>query len=315
LTVDLGRDRRQATDVGRHARLELVFARRDGRTVLADAYAEPPFRVGRCFPEGDGLHMILASSAPGIFDGDSFEQVMRIERGAHVRLTSQSALQIHPSAAAAAHDACSAQLSSSRHESAGHCAFLSSYHVADSATLHCHWDPLIPFANARFSQRIDVRLSESARLYWSDAFMCGRAFAALGRTLGVRPPRGSGDAGVGTGEHWAFASFAHEFLVTRGETLEYLERYRLVPEEGRVTHPWVGGDACYFGTTLVSGATIDALDVERLQAGLAARPGLRAATDAVTPKLLIVRAMCRSGVSFHEARELIGSRFARSSFP
>ena len=40
-------DRRDAGEVGRHARLELVFAVRGGRTVLAHAYAEPPFRVGR----------------------------------------------------------------------------------------------------------------------------------------------------------------------------------------------------------------------------------------------------------------------------
>ena len=260
--------------------------------------------------------MILASSSPGIFAGDSFEQVIRIERGAHVRLTSQSALQIHPSAAG---DSCCARLSSSHHASADRSAFLSSYRVADAATLHCNWDPLIPFANARFSQRIDVRLAESAHLYWSDAFMCGRAFAprqargfgGANNVCGARQPRGSDDASTGTGEQWAFASFAHEFLVTRGETLEYLERYRLVPEEGRVTHPWVGGDACYFGTTLVSGTMIDAGEVERLRAGLSARPGLRAATDAVTAKLLIVRAMCRSGVSFREARELIESRFAR----
>jgi len=264
--------------------------------------------------------MILASSAPGIFAGDSFEQVIRLERGARVRLTSQSALQIHPSAA---RDSSTARLSYSRHALADHAALLSSYHVADAATLHCHWDPLIPFANARFRQRIDVRLAESAHLYWSDAFMCGRAFAPRqvqdvrvpSSALGALPACGSVDAHVGTGEQWAFASFAHEFLVMRGETLEYLERYRLVPEERRVAHPWVGGDACYFGTTLVSGSPIDAGDVERLRAGLSAMPGLHAATDALAARLLIVRAMCRSGVSFHDGRELIGSRFAKSSFP
>ena len=35
------------TVVGRHARLELVFARSAARTRLAHAYAEPPLRVGR----------------------------------------------------------------------------------------------------------------------------------------------------------------------------------------------------------------------------------------------------------------------------
>ena len=43
-------DRRGRPTVGRHARLELVFSMRRGRTVLAHAYAEPPFRVGRVLP-------------------------------------------------------------------------------------------------------------------------------------------------------------------------------------------------------------------------------------------------------------------------
>ena len=49
------RDERSLSVVGRHARLELAFGYRNGRTVLAEAYAEPPFRVGRCFAEGEGV--------------------------------------------------------------------------------------------------------------------------------------------------------------------------------------------------------------------------------------------------------------------
>src|SRR5216684_1595331 len=88
-------DDRRASEVGRRARLELRFVEQRGRTVLADAYAEPPFRVGRTFQEGAGLHMIMASSAPGVFGGDSLDQVVHVEEGATVRLTSQSAMQVH----------------------------------------------------------------------------------------------------------------------------------------------------------------------------------------------------------------------------
>ena len=196
--------------------------------------------------------------------------------------------------------------------------------------LHCHWDPLIPFANARFRQRIDVRLAESARLYGSDAFMCGRALAPRQQTsawfraaaddqvqavrdarstLGALPACGSVDANAGT-EQWAFASLAHEFLVTRGETLEYLERYRLVPEEGRVAHRWVGGDACYFGTTLMSRSTVDAAKVERLHEDLAGIDGVRAAADAIERELFVARLMSRTGPPFHDARKHLCCRLA-----
>jgi urease accessory protein UreH len=60
------RDERVPSVVGRHARLDLAFLYRNGRTILGHAYAEPPYRVGRWFAEGDGLHMILTSSASGV---------------------------------------------------------------------------------------------------------------------------------------------------------------------------------------------------------------------------------------------------------
>ena len=178
--------------VGRHARLDLTFLYRHGRTVLAEAYAEPPFRVGRWFAQGDDLHMILTSSAPGAFGHDHLRQIVRVGRGAHVRLTSQSALQVHPSP-----DGATTHLHSS-------------YDVADGAHLHCHWRPLIPFAGARLEQRIEVKIAGGGYLYWSDALMSGRH---------------------AHGERWTFASLAHEIAVSRDGSLEYLERYRVQPNK------------------------------------------------------------------------------------
>ena len=61
------RDIRSACDVGRRARLELVFECRRGRTVLAHAYAEPPYRVGRSFDLDGALYVIVVCAGPGIF--------------------------------------------------------------------------------------------------------------------------------------------------------------------------------------------------------------------------------------------------------
>ena len=41
-------DVRATHEVGRKARLELVFGCKSGKTVLTHGYAEPPLRVGRC---------------------------------------------------------------------------------------------------------------------------------------------------------------------------------------------------------------------------------------------------------------------------
>lgn len=260
------RDERSLSVVGRHARLELTFRYRNGRTVLAGAYAEPPFRVGRCFAEGDGVHIVLASSAPGAFGHDRLQQIVRIGCGARVRLTSQSAMQVHPSPdGAAAH-------------------LQSSYHVEDGAHLHCEWHPLIPFAGARIDQRIAVKIGGSGDLYWSDALMSGRQ---------------------ARGERWRFASLAHEFAVSREGSLEYLERYRIQPHEVDAARPWAAGDASYLGTILMTGRPVEPDVVERLHIELERLTGVRAAADRLDNRLLVVRLLGVSGPSFHAARRWI----------
>jgi urease accessory protein len=244
-----------------------VFAWRSGRTILADAYAEPPFRVGPAFSEGPDVHMILASSAPGIFGGDDFEQHIRVERGARVRLTSQSALQVHPAAG-------------------GGARLHSTYEVEEGAALHCQWDPLIPFAEAHLVQQTEIRLADDASLYWSDGFMSGRE---------------------GRGERWRFAALAHELRILRAGRLEYLERYRLTSAEDAPARPWIAGDACYFGTVVAAGKRADPVACARLQSDLAALNDLRAGVDALDERLLLVRLTAGAGVPFHEARALIRS--------
>jgi urease accessory protein len=265
------RDERPLSLVGRHARLELAFLYRNGRTVLAEAYAEPPFRVGGWFAAGEGLHMILASSAPGAFGNDRLQQSVRIGRGARVRLTSQSAMQVHPSP-----DGATAHLHSS-------------YHVEDGGHLHCDWHPLIPFAEARIHQRIDINIAAGASLYWSDALMSGRQ---------------------ARGEQWKFASLAHQLAVSRDGALEYLERYRIHPKEVNVARPWAAGDASYLGTILMTGLPMEPGIAERLHIELGLFAGLRAAADLLDDRVLLVRLLSAVGPTFHDARRWVGDRAA-----
>ena len=263
-------DSRAPAAVGRHARLELVFEARRGRTVLAHSYAEPPFRVGRTFQIDDAAYVILVCTGAGIFAGDSLRQSIRVASGARVVLASQSALQAHPSSAASAalihHD----------------------YIVEDDAELQCQWDPLIPFAGARIDQRFDLRIAESSRLYWSDAVMAGR---------------------VSRGEAWRFESLAHELRVRIGASLAYLERYTLAPANRLIEQPWMAGRARYLATAIVhhDAATSDA--AEALQRGAYPQepdaPGRLAVdlgVDLIHPKTIVGRILAADGVPFAAAR-------------
>src|SRR5579862_951744 len=82
-------DARVPAAIGRVARLELRFERRRGRTVLAHSYAEPPFRSGGVFDLDGAAYVILVTSGPGIFAGDSLQVSIHVGPGATVTLTSQ----------------------------------------------------------------------------------------------------------------------------------------------------------------------------------------------------------------------------------
>ena len=260
-------DVRLACEVGRRARAELTFAVCDRRTVLAQAYAEPPFRVAPGFVEGDGLHVILTSSAPGIFGGDALTQTVTVARGARVRLSSQSAMQVHPS----------------REDAVA--TFACRYLVESGSHLSCGWDAAIPFPGARFEERIQIDLDPGATLVWSDAVMSGRA---------------------ARGERWQFLALAHELRLTRGGSLVYLERYRIDPGEGGLERRWVASDACYFGTVLMVGPEATRATAERLHHGLAERRDVRASADLLEGEVLLVRLTAASGPAFHEARQFCG---------
>jgi urease accessory protein len=271
-------DHRPASAIGRDARLELAFERRHGRTILAHSYAEPPFRVGRAFQIEDAAYLILVSTGPGVFAGDTLRQSIRVGRGARVVLVSQAALQAHPGAAASP-----ARL---HHD----------YTVEDDAELQCQWDPLIPFAGARIEQRFDLAIAESSRLYWSDAVTAGRA---------------------SRGEVWRFDSLAHELRLRVGGSLEYLERYTLAPASRAVDHRWKAGRARYFATAIVhhdaatSGAAEMLQDVEprgRCPTSEPERLAVDLGVDLICSKTIVARFLAVEGVPFAAARAAFETR-------
>ena len=277
-------DVRAPREVGRAGRLELLFERRGDRTVVARQYAEPPLRIGSTFQAADAASLILVCAGPGIFAGDVLRQSVCVESGARAALASQSALQVHPAAA----------------DAAARIAHTS--HVAGDGELHCHWDPLIPFAGARVHQQFEIDVAEGGRLYWSDALMSGRA---------------------SRGEMWRFDRVAHELRLRVGGALMYLERFTLEPGSWRsalspqpsalsTRHLAPGTWPHYFGTTLLCHprATPDA--AESLQRSLDAAGEVHAGVDVIADGVFLARLVSASGAAFAFAREAI-RRFAATA--
>jgi urease accessory protein len=207
--------------------------------------------------------VIVVCSGPGLFAGDALDQRVTVRSGARVVLTSQAALQVHPGPAADA--------AIVRH----------SYTIEPEAELHCHWDPVIPFAGARLDQHYDLQLARESRVYWSDALMAGR---------------------VARGERWRFDTLAHTLRFRLGESLAYLERYRLDAERGRADRAWAAGGATHVGTTVIHDALASADAASALHAVLQRTVDLRGAADLVERRLIVARVLGENGASFAAAR-------------
>jgi urease accessory protein len=178
------------SDVGRCGRMELTFALQDGRTVLRDAYCEVPFKVTRVLHSRKSIaHLILMQCTAGLFGGDDVECSIRVEAGARVRITQQSATRIHPS------QDC---LAKQRNE----------IFVGAGAELQLYLEPVIPFANSRLWQRTLLNVERGGTLYFWESFMTGR---------------------IGRGESWQFREFTSETQLCLGGRVTYLDRYQLLP--------------------------------------------------------------------------------------
>ena len=202
------------TEVGRCGRLDLVFTERGGQTVLSDSYCEVPFKITRLLPTASSsAHLILMQCTPGLFGGDTVEMTVRVERGARVRITQQSATRIHPSEGRTA-------IQTSR------------VHVEGGGQLDLFLEPVIPFSGSRLRQTTTIEVERGARLLFWEGLMAGR---------------------VGRGEVWEFKELSSETSLRSSDRLLYLDRFHLQPDCASPSTRWVMDAGVYVGTGLCFG--------------------------------------------------------------
>jgi urease accessory protein len=204
------------SDVGRHGCLNLTFGFSRGRTTLRDSYCEVPFKITRLHESSFlGLpHLILMHCTAGLFGGDRLACAIRVERGARVLLTQQSATKVHP--------ACGG----------GPATQHIRIHVEADAELHIYYDPIIPFAGSRLHQVTSIEVESGARICFWESFMAGR---------------------VGRGEVWQFDELSSETRLRSNGHLLYLDRYLLRPAEQHPGSDWTMSQYRYFGSGLYFG--------------------------------------------------------------
>jgi urease accessory protein len=126
----------------------------------------------------------------GVFGGDDLDCSIRVESGARVWITQQSATKIHPSE--------------------GRLARQNSHIVVESgAELQLFLEPVIPFAESSLSQTTRIDVQPGGRMMFWEAFMAGR---------------------VGRGERWRFSELASETRLYSDNVLRYLDRFQLTKD-------------------------------------------------------------------------------------
>lgn len=82
---------------GWKARLDMVLAKKDGKTVLEHVSHEGPLRIQRPFyPEGEAVcHLYLLHPPGGMVTGDALNVCVALESGAHALVTTPSAGKIY----------------------------------------------------------------------------------------------------------------------------------------------------------------------------------------------------------------------------
>ncbi|HLQ79173.1 MAG TPA: urease accessory protein UreD, partial [Terriglobia bacterium] len=248
---------------------DLTFAACGGRTILRDSYCEVPFKITRLMEslQDSTAHLILMHSTAGVFGGDELECSIHIKSGAYVRITQQSATKIHPSGGRLARQ-------------------INRIKVETGASLCLELEPIIPFAESRFSQTTQIDLVQGAQLAYWECMMSGR---------------------IGRNEQWKFDELASESRVSMDGRLLFLDRYSIVPAKVVPATNWAMGQSGYYGTGLYCGDRADAL-AEELHERM---PG--AGIDLPAPGFTVVRVVAANGPDFHRYRKTWSCQTSRTA--
>jgi urease accessory protein len=143
--------------VGKHGRLNLLFCKEGGKTVLRDSFSAIPLHVFPPFyPDKTGYaHLYIVNPTSGLVGGDRVESDIILEKDAHVFITAPTATKVYRSTGAYSESTTNIILK-------------------ETAALEYLPRYVIPFAGSMFSQKTTVSMEAGSSLFFLDAFTTGR---------------------------------------------------------------------------------------------------------------------------------------------
>ncbi|WP_245647137.1 urease accessory protein UreD [Microtetraspora niveoalba] len=219
--------------------LDLAFARTARRTEVSGHFQKSPLQIMRphYYDPGrpDMAYVMLLSSGGGILQGDRYRTDVVCGPGTAVHLTTQAATRIY------------------RMEQ-DYATQLVRLTAGPDSYLEYLPDAVIPFADSRYYQRVEVVADPSATVVIGDMVLAGR---------------------LARGERHAYTAFCGDLEVAGpdGETV-FADTVRLVPGDAEVAGPAVFGDFGVMGSLFVVTGAVPASEMaDALHRAVAPRAG------------------------------------------
>jgi urease accessory protein len=150
---------------GKRGVLDMSFARRGDRSVLAHLYREAPLLVQQALYWDEhlpGLPCVYIITTSGcVLQGDRFDVSIAVDAGAMAHVTTQSATKIHQM-------------------DANFAAQSQRLELAENAYLELLPGPVIPHRHSRFITHTQATVAESATLLWAEVLQPGRKYHGAG---------------------------------------------------------------------------------------------------------------------------------------
>jgi urease accessory protein len=126
-----------------------------GKTSLGEQSFRAPFHVGKSYADAHALLVQVVNPTAGVLEGDKLESHIAVDSGAALLVTTPSATRVF-------------------HMRAGAATSRQVIRVARGAWLEFWPEPLVPHAQADFTQTTEIEVEEGAEMLFADFLIPGR---------------------------------------------------------------------------------------------------------------------------------------------
>ncbi|MDQ0110770.1 urease accessory protein UreD [Paenibacillus harenae] len=210
----------------RVSELRASFAVAGEQTYVAGKYHTAPIKIAKAFPVDGQLAVIVMDVSPGLLSGDRYELDWTCEADAHVMLTNQSYMKVHPSM-----PGCGSSMRQT-------------FELAENAVVENMPEPIMLFKNASFANETIVRLRPGAIWMQADVLCPGRTLR---------------------GERFDYMGYRNSLSVYYGEELLFAQRQRIEPRLQRLEDAGCMGEMTHLATFYLFSDRVTSAHLELLR--------------------------------------------------